>query len=171
MSQKTRASRMAMVMISALPIISGLPIEMGTHTRWRDGAGGRSWTIEATEVELGLGLGKPRRHIFQGSGDVIREGDAWQKAPFLDGVEALAIYADVGREIGLRPVFLLFGGVECDFSFECLVFTEVGDRQPQGIDGNQFVRHTAFEERSEEHTSELQSPMYLVCRLLLEKKK
>src|SRR5436189_2156139 len=27
------------------------------------------------------------------------------------------------------------------------------------------------ESRSEEHTSELQSPMYLVCRLLLEKKK
>src|SRR5436189_4606738 len=31
------------------------------------------------------------------------------------------------------------------------------------------VLHTAV--RSEEHTSELQSPMYLVCRLLLEKKK
>src|SRR5437879_10905406 len=29
----------------------------------------------------------------------------------------------------------------------------------------------AGDERSEEHTSELQSPMYLVCRLLLEKKK
>src|SRR5437879_8966001 len=28
-----------------------------------------------------------------------------------------------------------------------------------------------FPARSEEHTSELQSPMYLVCRLLLEKKK
>src|SRR5437764_2302323 len=27
------------------------------------------------------------------------------------------------------------------------------------------------EPRSEEHTSELQSPMYVVCRLLLEKKK
>src|SRR5437762_10973945 len=27
-----------------------------------------------------------------------------------------------------------------------------------------------FGHRSEEHTSELQSPMYLVCRLLLEKK-
>src|SRR5436189_889249 len=27
-----------------------------------------------------------------------------------------------------------------------------------------------FTDRSEEHTSELQSPMYLVCRLLLEKK-
>src|SRR5437879_10125110 len=29
----------------------------------------------------------------------------------------------------------------------------------------------AADARSEEHTSELQSPMYLVCRLLLEKKK
>src|SRR5437879_10095764 len=34
-----------------------------------------------------------------------------------------------------------------------------------GEDGNQGAT------RSEEHTSELQSPMYLVCRLLLEKKK
>src|SRR5437764_9558406 len=34
--------------------------------------------------------------------------------------------------------------------------------------GHPARRHTA---RSEEHTSELQSPMYLVCRLLLEKKK
>src|SRR5437764_3028739 len=30
---------------------------------------------------------------------------------------------------------------------------------------------TGSASRSEEHTSELQSPMYLVCRLLLEKKK
>src|SRR3712207_7547603 len=29
----------------------------------------------------------------------------------------------------------------------------------------------AFDQRSEEHTSELQSRQYLVCRLLLEKKK
>src|SRR3712207_7305077 len=34
-------------------------------------------------------------------------------------------------------------------------------RQPGGVDA----------ERSEEHTSELQSRQYLVCRLLLEKKK
>src|SRR5437764_11794679 len=36
------------------------------------------------------------------------------------------------------------------------------------------ARHDRFlglARRSEEHTSELQSPMYLVCRLLLEKKK
>src|SRR4051794_41689927 len=32
-------------------------------------------------------------------------------------------------------------------------------------------RRQPDEERSEEHTSELQSPVHLVCRLLLEKKK
>src|SRR3712207_8128152 len=32
-------------------------------------------------------------------------------------------------------------------------------------------KHTRMPERSEEHTSELQSRQYLVCRLLLEKKK
>src|SRR5256885_11414943 len=31
--------------------------------------------------------------------------------------------------------------------------------------------HCSFQNRSEEHTSELQSPCNLVCRLLLEKKK
>src|SRR5437879_9231475 len=35
----------------------------------------------------------------------------------------------------------------------------------------QYWRDFDSLERSEEHTSELQSPMYLVCRLLLEKKK
>src|ERR1017187_4540606 len=34
-----------------------------------------------------------------------------------------------------------------------------------------FKKVAASSNRSEEHTSELQSPMYLVCRLLLEKKK
>src|SRR5258708_25916034 len=33
------------------------------------------------------------------------------------------------------------------------------------------VRHQIVRSRSEEHTSELQSPDHLVCRLLLEKKK
>src|SRR5258708_31917871 len=34
-----------------------------------------------------------------------------------------------------------------------------------------FVFEFSFSRRSEEHTSELQSPDHLVCRLLLEKKK
>src|SRR5437762_7810559 len=45
------------------------------------------------------------------------------------------------------------------------------DRQPF-IEAGSFrvVRGPRHTFRSEEHTSELQSPMYLVCRLLLEKK-
>src|SRR2546429_6257866 len=34
-----------------------------------------------------------------------------------------------------------------------------------------FQVHAKFNDRSEEHTSELQSRLHLVCRLLLEKKK
>src|SRR3989441_6039098 len=40
----------------------------------------------------------------------------------------------------------------------------LGTRQPLGLPDRQV-------ERSEEHTSELQSLAYIVCRLLLEKKK
>src|SRR5437879_11838367 len=42
-----------------------------------------------------------------------------------------------------------------------------GGRRPRAHDDAQRLDVA----RSEEHTSELQSPMYLVCRLLLEKKK
>src|SRR5437762_9135217 len=41
-----------------------------------------------------------------------------------------------------------------------------GDLEP-----DELARRAVLLLRSEEHTSELQSPMYLVCRLLLEKKK
>src|ERR1017187_6081908 len=39
-----------------------------------------------------------------------------------------------------------------------------------GVDSGLKMLGTSVGSRSEEHTSELQSPMYLVCRLLLEKK-
>src|SRR3712207_8890918 len=43
-----------------------------------------------------------------------------------------------------------------------------GDASPGGVPRGALRRHLL---RSEEHTSELQSRQYLVCRLLLEKKK
>src|SRR3712207_7547013 len=43
------------------------------------------------------------------------------------------------------------------------------DRRARGLIAAQRAR--GLDERSEEHTSELQSRQYLVCRLLLEKKK
>src|SRR2546425_6351296 len=53
--------------------------------------------------------------------------------------------------------------------------THFGDRVRNRILGSPLLRsgrlgRTALERRSEEHTSELQSLAYLVCRLLLEKK-
>src|SRR5205823_11505755 len=51
-----------------------------------------------------------------------------------------------------------------------------GQRRPlpaagQVADGESDDEHPQRDQRSEEHTSELQSLAYLVCRLLLEKKK
>src|SRR3712207_7466555 len=49
-----------------------------------------------------------------------------------------------------------------------------GDRRPQEggqVPGQAGQHREVAEARSEEHTSELQSRQYLVCRLLLEKKK
>src|SRR5438552_8054096 len=46
----------------------------------------------------------------------------------------------------------------------------VGPTQPP-TSGRRFTTPTWSRWRSEEHTSELQSPDHLVCRLLLEKKK
>src|SRR5947209_17661814 len=51
----------------------------------------------------------------------------------------------------------------------------LADVRPQDLDARQPVALEIFQHgpaaRSEEHTSELQSRQYLVCRLLLEKKK
>src|SRR5258708_11961705 len=44
------------------------------------------------------------------------------------------------------------------------------EHEPQVVQGV-VERAAVVEDRSEEHTSELQSPDHLVCRLLLEKKK
>src|SRR3712207_8951794 len=44
---------------------------------------------------------------------------------------------------------------------------DLEDRRAEGLEGHQ---RSVEDDRSEEHTSELQSRQYLVCRLLLEKK-
>src|SRR5688500_19670499 len=67
------------------------------------------------------------------------------------------------------------GGVLLDFRVE----PEVASRHGEGWHGPRRVDHVLppgretrlGAPRSEEHTSELQSPCNLVCRLLLEKKK
>src|SRR5437879_10436361 len=57
------------------------------------------------------------------------------------------------------------------------ILNRLSERRPQKpCSTSPMMRHWprwsgCWKSRSEEHTSELQSPMYLVCRLLLEKKK
>src|SRR3712207_7521359 len=49
--------------------------------------------------------------------------------------------------------------------------TAIGDPQSATASVKRYLEAGATSPRSEEHTSELQSRQYLVCRLLLEKKK
>src|SRR5256885_11854960 len=60
----------------------------------------------------------------------------------------------------IQPVLSLPG----DFAFR-------GERRQRPLVDLPVVRQREGRQRSEEHTSELQSPCNLVCRLLLEKKK
>src|SRR2546429_3546081 len=51
------------------------------------------------------------------------------------------------------------------------LFRSVDNRWQARLDWIEFHASSAMDPRSEEHTSELQSRLHLVCRLLLEKKK
>src|SRR5437763_9404383 len=59
----------------------------------------------------------------------------------------------------------------CLFLFTTLAFAADREKFNSDADRDADRIERLIELRSEEHTSELQSPMYLVCRLLLEKKK
>src|SRR2546426_9081526 len=73
----------------------------------------------------------------------------------------------------LFPYTTLFRSVQADARFD-LGSTHVRTEKEARHERNRvFLRNEvdAEKNRSEEHTSELQSPCNLVCRLLLEKKK
>src|SRR5437762_10748446 len=59
---------------------------------------------------------------------------------------------------------------DADWSFSIVPSENFTLKTRSGFSATTFSKFTLMQ-RSEEHTSELQSPMYLVCRLLLEKKK
>src|SRR5690348_17437797 len=94
----------------------------------------------------------------------LREQRTWRLAGAVV-LMALAVVAVVA----LPQVWIvLAAGAGAAFATAAVAF----DRRRSLLEGLVQVRDAyGLEERSEEHTSELQSPVHLVCRLLLEKKK
>src|SRR5437762_5857172 len=79
-----------------------------------------------------------------------------------------AVHSTAVEQIGdARGVVVRAAG---PFSHDRVQGDDVAADRTRAADQNVIPR-AASQNRSEEHTSELQSPMYLVCRLLLEKKK
>src|SRR3712207_8150816 len=90
-------------------------------------------------------------------------------------------YTTLFRSIGFARRFATYKRGDLVFrNFERLVsivqnkdrpvqFIFAGKAHPQDRGGKELVQRVVQQSRSEEHTSELQSRQYLVCRLLLEK--
>src|SRR5438309_7050194 len=74
-----------------------------------------------------------------------------------------------GKDLPVRPVPDAGHAVGPPGQYALLVFAEA--RAGDAAGGSEGADKIAFRNRSEEHTSELQSQFHLVCRLLLEKKK
>src|SRR5207244_7667421 len=90
---------------------------------------------------------------YKGEVDLVTEADRKSEALILERIRAQWPNHDVMGEEGTR--------IESGSDYRWYV---------DPLDGTTNFAH-AFPVRSEEHTSELQSPDHLVCRLLLEKKK
>src|SRR2546426_9090000 len=91
----------------------------------------------------------------------------------LPGIHPTAVIAPSAR-IGRRPAIGPYVTIEEDVEIgdDCVLKSFVVIYHGARV-GDRFFAHShaVVRERSEEHTSELQSPCNLVCRLLLEKKK
>src|SRR2546425_3475090 len=109
-----------------------------------------------------------RRHL-PAEKDVIRKGDRLLFLPSEGMVSAAMCLVNLNRKVAC-PLFLCRAALIGVLLLTGCVTQET--YKAQVIRTNNFQRQLAEEEkRSEEHTSELQSLAYLVCRLLLEKKK
>src|SRR2546426_8826182 len=87
--------------------------------------------------------------------------------PYTTLFRSLAIYLAC---LGLVCSFILFEVLDVDGS-DFLPITTSVDVKPTESHHEGDALEVVLVVRSEEHTSELQSPCNLVCRLLLEKKK
>src|SRR3989454_6188686 len=124
--------------------------------------------IETLRDGLGLYPHAVELHVGMGYARLAREEYVWARRAFEEAVGLDPEHEDALA--GLGEVLLKFGdragAIACFDRILALGFRDDHDLMLQ-------VGRALFREgvRSEEHTSELQSPCNLVCRLLLEKKK
>src|SRR3712207_7248967 len=84
--------------------------------------------------------------------------------------DARISYAELGRRVGLTTPAVIERVRKLEDAGIITGYRAEIDTAKIGLPITAFVR-MSITGRSEEHTSELQSRQYLVCRLLLEKKK
>src|SRR3712207_604481 len=107
-----------------------------------------------------LGALKSRRSVWA----CWRDGFLWTSWTFFAGaIAAAVVYAAISR-FGLLYVVLSVPVIAATFATYRTYFERVNEKTREAAELSRL-------HRSEEHTSELQSRQYLVCRLLLEKKK
>src|SRR5215467_347310 len=99
---------------------------------------------------------------YQQVADVIRN-------MVVRGAPAIGVAAGMGIALGVKNSKAENGAeLKKDFDRICKA---IGETRPTAVNLFWAIRRMQDKFRSEEHTSELQSPCNLVCRLLLEKKK
>src|SRR5437879_8738106 len=137
--------------------------------------------VRVTE-ELGIPI---EAATFIGSSPIRQYAEDWTLDRILTATQEAVSYAvkhglpvmyvteDTTRAKPEALKALYGAAIDCGATRICLADT-VGHATPDGVKALVgFVKREIVTDkrvRSEEHTSELQSPMYLVCRLLLEKK-
>src|SRR6267154_4470500 len=148
----------------------------------RLGGGGMAVVYRAVQQPLGreVALKALSPELFQDEGFVKRfEAEAKTLAK-LDHPNILTIYDfELTEGVAYLTMPLIRGGTLRDIMKRGPLDTltawrylrEIGDGLQHAHDAGIVHRDLKPTNRSEEHTSELQSPVHLVCRLLLEKKK
>src|SRR5437762_10611295 len=106
----------------------------------------------------------PVDHYMAGYQDAIKTIDP--SATILIGYSNDFVDQQKGKEVGLNHI-----SKNCDILFQVAGGSGLRYLAPAKEKGVYGIGVDVDQIRSEEHTSELRSPMYLVCRLLLEKKK
>src|SRR5437879_2860206 len=114
-----------------------------------------NWKMNPTNIDDALDLVRGILSVARGHADRV-EVSIFPPFPWLLAVSEVLV------ESGVK-----LGAQDCFWEMSGAYTGEVSPAMLKDLCQWVIVGHS---ERSEEHMSELQSPMYLVCRLLLEKK-